>query len=110
MIYLETNETITADGFNLDYEGGQVGIDDHDNALNLYPNPANDRVILNCAESIRSVEIRNAEGRIVYAGTPETDRAEIRIAQLPVGIYLLTARTETSVITKKIINISLSIH
>ena len=60
---------------------------------------------LDCAEPIRSVEIRNAEGRIVYADTPETDRAEIRIAQLPAGIYLLTARTETTIITKKIIKI-----
>lgn len=105
LIYLETNETVTADGFSLDYEGGHVGIDDYDNALNLYPNPANDRVVLDCAEPIRSVEIRNAEGRIVYAGTPETDRTEIRIEQLPAGIYLLTARTETSVITKKIVKI-----
>ncbi len=105
LIYFETDETGTAQGFDMDYEGGHVGIDDHDNALNLYPNPANDRVVLDCAEPIRSVEIRNAEGRIVYAGTPETDRTEIRIEQLPAGIYLLTARTETSVITKKIVKI-----
>ncbi len=105
LIYLETNESVTGDGFSLDYEGGHVGIDGHDNALSLYPNPANDRVVLDCAEPIRSVEIRNAEGRIVYAGTPEADRAEIRIGQLPAGIYLLTARTETSVITKKVVKI-----
>lgn len=105
MILLETDETVTDAGFSIDYEAGYTGIDDRDNALNLYPNPANDRVILDCAEPIRSVEIRNAEGRIVYANTPETDHAEIRIAQLPAGIYLLTAHTETNVLTKKIVKI-----
>ena len=105
LIYFETDETGTAQGFDMDYEGGHVGIDDHDNALNLYPNPASDHMVLDCAEPIRSVEIRNAEGRLVYAGTPETNLAEISISQLPAGIYLLTARTETSVITKKIVKI-----
>ena len=106
MLLLETNETITDGGFSIDYEAGHTGIDDlTDDQLLVFPNPANDRVVLDCTETIRSVEIRNAEGRIVFAGTPETDRAEISIAQLPAGIYLLCARTETSVITKKIIKI-----
>ena len=105
MILLETDESVTDAGFSIDYEAGYTGIEDRDNSLAVYPNPASDRVILDCVEPIRSVEIRNAEGRIVYAGTPETDRAEIRIAQLPAGIYLLSARTETNVITKKIVKI-----
>ncbi len=105
-LLLETNETVTDGGFNIDYEAGQTGIDDYaDGMLQIYPNPANDRVVLNCAEPIHSVEIRNAEGRIVYAGTPETELAEIRIAQLSAGIYLLSVRTGTSVITKKIVKI-----
>ena len=106
IMVLETDEAVVDAGFDIDYEAGHSGIGNHtDNNLQVYPNPAKENVTLNCAELIRCVEIRNAEGRIVYACTPDNDSAEIRIAQLPAGIYLLTAQTETSVITKKIIKI-----
>jgi hypothetical protein len=104
-LVFETDETNTDAGFDIDYSAGNVGIETLDNSFAVYPNPANDRVVLDCAEPIRSVEIRNAEGQLVYAGTYETNLAEIPISQLPAGIYLLTARTETSIITKKIVKI-----
>ena len=82
-IVLETDEAIVDAGFDIDYEAGHSGIGNHtDNDLQVYPNPAKENVTLDCAEPIHSVEIRNAEGRIVYAGTPNNDRAEIRILDL----------------------------
>ena len=106
MIYLETDETGTAQGFDLDYEGGVVGIDDYvDGSVLVYPNPASERVTIAAAMPIRSVEIRNAEGSLVLSEQPDNEEVVLHIAQLPAGIYLLTARTETSVITKKIVKI-----
>lgn len=106
MIYLETDETGTAQGFDLDYEGGVVGIDDYvDGSVLVYPNPASERVTIAAAMPIRSVEIRNAEGSLVLSEQPDNEEVVLHIAQLPAGIYLLTARTEAAVITRKIVKL-----
>jgi hypothetical protein len=106
LMVFETDETGTAQGFNLDYTGGYVGITSYaEEALQVYPNPANDRVTVTCISPIRSVEIRDAEGRIVLAEQPDAEETSLRVAQLPAGIYLLTARTKESVITRKIVKL-----
>jgi hypothetical protein len=103
-LVLETDETGTDAGFDIDYSGGHSGIDSYaSDALTIWPNPATDHVRLAYPTPIQYVEIRNAEGQTVYSENSDSQELTIQTSQLPAGIYLMTVRTQTEIITKKIV-------
>ena len=103
-LVLETDEAGTDAGFDIDYSGGHTGVDDFtSNELTIWPNPATNHVRLAYPTPIQYVEIRNAEGQTVYAENSDSQELTIQTSQLPAGIYLMTVRTQTGIITKKIV-------
>ena len=106
LMVLETDETGTAGGFNLDYEGGHVGVEEMSRQeLNLYPNPAKDRLHLSFTEPIRQVDIFNAKGGLIFSEMPDNEEVFLQISQLPAGIYMVRITTEEQVFTKKFIKL-----
>ncbi len=104
LMVLETNETIAADGFSLDYEGGQAGIEGTTRQeITMYPNPAKGQLHLVHSTPIQQVIIYNAEGKLVFSETPESEKVSMQIGHLPVGIFLVKITTEDQVFTKKFI-------
>ena len=103
-LVLETDEAGTDAGFDIDYSGGHTGVDDFtSNELTIWPNPATNHVRLAYPTPIQYVEIRNAEGQTVYSENSDSQELTIQTSQLPAGIYLMTVRTQTGIITKKIV-------
>ena len=102
-LVLETDEAGRDAGFDIDYSGGHVGIDNHGiESLSMWPNPATDQLNLAYPTPIQYVEIRNAEGKTIYSENSNNQKLTINTSNLPSGIYLLTVHTQTGIITKKI--------
>lgn len=103
-LVLETDETGTDAGFDIDYEAGTVGISHYENHdLKLYPNPTNSDITVSCIEPIQTIEIFNAIGRKVYSATPNLEEAHISLLDFPASVYTVTLRTGNQTFTKKVV-------
>lgn len=71
--------------------------------IQLYPNPANDAVMITAGEPITSVQIQDALGREVMATTAQADRVNLNIAWLPAGTYLVHIQTLSAPYVRKMI-------
>lgn len=106
MIVLETDESGTADGFDLDYEASHVGVTQHDaGSLLVYPNPSNDYVTITFTEPMESVELFNAEGRRILSETPNSDELHLSLRDIPAGFYMLTIHTGHQSFTQKLVKL-----
>ena len=69
------------------FEGTGVDEDGFE-TINLYPNPANDKIHIECLDGEHEVQIYNAFGMLVMTRTLQGD-SEINISDLPTGYYLM---------------------
>ena len=69
------------------FEGTGVDEDGFE-TINLYPNPANDKIHIEGLEGEHEIQIYNAFGMLVMTTTLEGD-SEINISDLPTGYYLM---------------------
>ena len=69
------------------FEGTGVDEDGFE-TINLYPNPANDKIHIEGLEGEHEVQIYNAFGMLVMTRTLQGD-SEINISDLPTGYYLM---------------------
>ena len=104
ILVFETDENGRDAGFDIDYTAGYVGIDDFGKGeLSVFPNPATDYVTVVNDVPVHRVEILNAEGRLVYDESPDSERFDIATSGWPAGIYFLTARAGDRILTRKIV-------
>jgi hypothetical protein len=78
-----------------------VGIDDVENVvLIVYPNPTENQLrIINYELGIEKIKLFDIFGRQVY----ETTETIFDISHLPTGVYFVQIKTETGIITQKVI-------
>lgn len=79
-----------------------VAIDDvamHSVSLQLYPNPATDRLMLSADMPVQRVQVFDMTGRMVMSSTG----TELDVSALPAGLYMLRAMGETGVGSKKFV-------
>ena len=57
--------------------------------LNIFPNPANDRVTISAKTIITSVSIANLLGQTVYSDQCNSTEAQIDVSRLPSGLYFV---------------------
>lgn len=74
--------------------------------LSVFPNPAQNilNVRLQGTETIRSLQLMSADGRLVYRmpGNTAPDAIQIPVGQLPNGLYILQVQTEKGVTSRKV--------
>ena len=68
-------------------------------SLQLYPNPATDRLMLSADMPVQRVQVFDMSGRMVMSSTG----TELDVSALPAGLYMLRAMGETGVGSKKFI-------
>ena len=61
----------------------------NDNKTLIYPNPVNDKLIVEAQETLGTVEIYNLMGALVYSQKDCANKVEIQTANLPTGIYFI---------------------
>ena len=106
LMVLETDESGTANGFSLDYEGGYVGIEELSRQeITMFPNPAQDQLHLSYSTPIQQVDIFNAEGELLHRETPSSEEVSLQVAHLPTGIYIVRITAEKQIITRKFVKL-----
>ena len=89
------NRTLTAH-FNF------TDLDEHDSKnLVLYPNPVNDKLIIESSDNLRRCEIYSITGQLLLSISSATERLEVPVEKLANGTYLVKVVTDKLVITKK---------
>lgn len=76
---------------------------DMDLFTHLFPNPANDRLNINCGYKIQTFYIHNELGCLIEHGSPLSNSTSVDISKYKQGTYLATIITSKGKITKKFI-------
>ena len=70
--------------------------------LNIYPNPANEYLMISCTEQIVAAQISNLIGEQVISVSGQTNR--LNISELSTGVYIIQIRTQSGkTVTRKFI-------
>lgn len=73
-------------------------------ALQVYPNPTTQDVIISNAHHVRLITVRNTQGQLVRSMSHPGERAEISLEDLPAGIYVMElVDFQNGVLTRRII-------
>ena len=65
------------------------GISEHSSTTLVYPNPVNDKLIVEAQEALGTIEIYNLIGALVYSQKDCTNKVEINTSDLQSGIYFI---------------------
>lgn len=71
--------------------------------MDIYPNPFAENITVLTSPGVTSLAIYNSLGEFVRSITIENGKAELNLGDLASGIYLIQAKTEQGMITKRII-------
>lgn len=82
--------------------GSGVNGDATSQVLNIYPNPANDKVNISSDNNINHVWVLNNMGKIVIENSPNANQVSIDVSMLSPGLYIIKAETNGAVITNKV--------
>ena len=72
-------------------------------SLNVFPNPASDRISVECETEMRRITLCNALGQQVLRVTPNAPQAELSVSGLPRGLYLLRVQTANGSAVRKVV-------
>ena len=70
------------------------GIAEQGSTTLIYPNPVSDKLTVEATESIKSVEIYNMLGALVYCEQDHNNKMEISTGDLPAGMYFIRVTTK----------------
>ena len=72
-------------------------------SLNVFPNPARERINVECETEMRRVTLCNALGQQVLRVNPNAPQAELQVAGLPRGLYQLKVETVGGSTVRKVV-------
>ena len=75
----------------------------NDNKTLIYPNPVNDKLIVEAQEALGTVEIYNLMGALVYSQKDCANKVEIQTADLPTGIYFIRLTNDKTSETRRFV-------
>lgn len=95
---------IVTESRNLVAQFSGTGVDENDGGgLALYPNPAEDKLIVESTNAIRSCEVYSLTGQCVLFFTNCSERLEIPVERLSQGTYLVKLVSDHFVQTRKFV-------
>ena len=71
--------------------------------VRLFPNPASDRISVECGTEMRCVTLYNALGQQLLRVNPNAPQAELSVSGLPRGLYLLRVQTASGTAVRKVV-------
>lgn len=70
--------------------------------IHVYPNPANDYMIVQGEVKIDRIEIANLLGEVIYTEEPNTEKVQLNTGNYAEGMYFIKLSMKGNVITRKI--------
>jgi len=71
--------------------------------VQVFPNPTSDNITVRSESEIKSVLVQSADGKNIRALQLYTNEVEIKMSDLPTGMYYLTIKMDDKVMTEKVI-------
>lgn len=104
-IYIAFVHTNCSDNFRMKIDdisvAAGVGINDVENNISIYPNPASSVLNVNANSNIQSVEVMNLMGQTIQIELANGLNTQINTSSLSNGVYMLRVTTENGVINQK---------
>ncbi len=88
---------------HIQYETTGIDQPKNETILQVFPNPATDKVFVNATSEIERVELLSLDGKILLLEEPQTMQTQIDINAIPEGIYFIRIESENNFVVKKII-------
>ncbi len=80
-----------------------VNIVNHEfSVLNIYPNPANETLLLTGSYENANVQLFTMDGREVYSTDKVSKQTDINVSHFENGVYILRIQSQKGMITKKV--------
>ncbi len=104
-----SNGSLGTDNASADlYDDGDVGIDEIENSLSIYPNPASDYISVYSGNNTGKIEICDISGRVIIYNRGATqsrapNNRQIDISNLNPGIYFIKLFTESGLFVRKFV-------
>jgi hypothetical protein len=80
-----------------------IGISENESPVNLYPNPANEQVVIATEQELQQVNLYDINGKLVFSSTASGTRLTIDTSLFAEGTYQLEVITVTGVSHRKIV-------
>lgn len=80
----------------------EVGIEDHDIQTVLYPNPASSTLHVSVSTPMSSISIYSISGQLLSTQEVSGLQADLNVANLSSGLYLLKINTENGTVNRKV--------
>lgn len=84
------------------YIGPQIGIDELENSISLYPNPANNQLYFTTREVVSTIQIFSVDGKLILSN-PAIFNNQIDISNLQSGTYIIKITTASGNFTSKFV-------
>ena len=87
--------------FYLDKSSGVSNVNSA--VVSVFPNPARERISVSCEKEMRCVTLCNALGQQLLRVNPNAPQAELQVAGLPRGLYLLHVQTASGSAVRRVV-------
>ena len=75
----------------------------NDIKFSIYPNPSNNKAVINCIKNIQRLELTDISGKVLFKEFNIDKQYTIDLTKYPSNIYFLRAFTDKGVVTKKLV-------
>lgn len=80
-----------------------TSVDEESAVTSIYPNPASDKLHVECTSNISELKVYNMVGVLVYSLSDCDNNVVISLADMPNGIYFVTLTTNGSTETRRFV-------
>jgi hypothetical protein len=102
-IYFDYNFPVETNFANTTFQVLSNSIVTNDNSVGIYPNPAKDNVNIKANSAITSIEVYDAQGRIIQKKITNVENENLDVSNLTKGIYFLMIKTELGQKVEKLV-------
>ncbi|WP_445454262.1 T9SS type A sorting domain-containing protein [Flavobacterium sp. 25HG05S-40] len=74
-----------------------------DASISVFPNPSKDRVNVNCASTIKSIQLYDIQGRLLQTSLVNKNQTDFDMSNQSNGVYFLKVISENGIGVKKIV-------
>lgn len=106
-VYFSSDADENKSGWKANFSCAVLGVDDaivKNNTVDIYPNPAKNRITISSKEGLKSYKIYDEAGRLVRsASSLKGNKIEVNLSSIQTGNYVVSIETEKQTINKKLI-------
>lgn len=85
------------------FHGGDLGMDEVELSIGLYPNPTSDRLTIHSTSYLKQINVLTLDGTVVQSSRPQSNLTELDIRTLPSGTYFVQVLSNEGIGTSQFV-------